>query len=467
MDQKSLIDFCIVSSDLFSDVLDIRVKRDSELSTDHHLVVCSLRLSKPWPNRKSNSSSVTYRIKWEALKDKEVRKQFASSISSKFRQLPDVLDDVEKEWLLFRSAIVSSAAESCGRKRLRVAGDSEKRTPWCWWNQEVKEAVPAKKDAFKAWLQDRSSSNLLSRYTEARKAATSAVKNSKKKSWEEFGRRLDSNHFLANKVFWQTNRRLHGKKSTVTNFIKDSAGNILTDENEILLRWREYFEDLLNSVKASTSDTHEVTHLGEEKVFTAAEVATAIKGLKFGKAADENKIRPEMLKALSGEGILWLTRICQVGWKFGKTPRDWQTGVIIPTFKKGDRKQCTNYREISLLSLPGKVYAECLERKCREIVESKLEDGQCSFCPGRSTTDQIFTLKQIFEKSWEYGKDLFACFVNLKKAYDRVPRDNLWKILQEYGVNGQLLRAIKSFCCRLEVCVRVNGKQSKSSMWAL
>ena len=153
--------------------------------------------------------------------------------------------------------------------------------------------------------------------------------------------------------------------------------------------------------------------------------------------------------------------MCQVVWKLGKTPRDWQTGVIIPIFKKRDRKQCTNYRGISLLSLPGKVYAKCLERKCREIVESKLEDGQCGFRPGRSTTDQIFTLKQIFEKSWEYGKDLFACFVDLEKAYDRVPRDKLWKVLQEYGVDGQLLRAIKSFYCRPEVCVRVNGKQSK------
>ena len=118
MDQKSLIDFCIVSSDLFSDVLDVRAKRGAELSTDHHLVVCSLRLSKPWPNKR------------EALEYKEVRKQFASSMSSKFRQLPDVSEDIEKEWLVFRSAIISSAAESCGRKRLRVAGDCEKKTSW-------------------------------------------------------------------------------------------------------------------------------------------------------------------------------------------------------------------------------------------------------------------------------------------------------------------------------------------------
>ena len=97
-----------------------------------------------------------------------------------FEDPPDVSEDIEKEWLRFRSAITSLAAESCGRKRLRVAGDSEKRTPW--WNQEVKEAIGAKKYAFKAWLQDRSSSDLQFRYTEARKAATSAVKKSKEKS---------------------------------------------------------------------------------------------------------------------------------------------------------------------------------------------------------------------------------------------------------------------------------------------
>ena len=458
MGQKSLIDFCIVSADLFSDVLDVRVKRGAELSTDHHLVVCSLRFPKPWSNRKSRQSAVTYRIKWEALEEDKVRKQFASSMSSKFRQLPDVSEDVEMEWSLFKSAIISSAAECCGQKRLRVAAGSEKRTPW--WNQDVKEAIRAKKDAFKALLQNRLSSDLQSRYSEARKAAILAVKQSKEKSWEEFGRRLDSDQRTANKVFWQTIRRLRGKKSNTTASIKDSEGNILSNENDILARWREYFKDLLNPVEATSNDTQEVMH-SEEVVFTAAEVASAVRRLKSGKAAGEDEIRPEMLKAMNGEGILWLTRVCQVAWKLGKTPEDWQTGVIIPIFKKGDRKECTNYRGISLLSLPGKVYAKCLERKCREIVESKLEDGQCGFRPGRSTTDQVFTLRQVFEKSWEYAKDVFTCFVDLEKAYDRVPRDKLWGVLQEYGIGGQLLQAIKSFYCQSEVCIRVNGKRSE------
>ena len=151
-------------------------------------------------------------------------------------------------------------------------------------------AIRAKKIPFKALLQNISSSDLEFQYPEARKAATLAVKKFKEKSWKEFGRRLDSNYFSANKVFWQTICCLRGKKSSVKDSIKDFAANILTDENEILSRWREYFEDLLNPVKALTCDTQEVIQLEEEEVFTAAEVATATKGIKSGKAAGEEKI---------------------------------------------------------------------------------------------------------------------------------------------------------------------------------
>ena len=135
--------------------------------------------------------------------------------------------------------------------------------------------------------------------------------------------------------------------------------------------------------------------------------------------------------------------------------------MIIPIFKKRDRKQWTNYKGISLRSLPGKVCAKCLERKCRQIVESKLEDSQRGFHPGCSTMDPIFTLKQIFEKSWEYGKNIFACFVDLEKAYNRVSRDKLWKVSWEYGVDGRLIHGIKAFYCRPEVCVWLIAKQSK------
>ena len=139
-----------------------------------------------------------------------------------------------------------------------------------------------------------------SRYSEAQKAAAQAVKMFEEHFWEEFGCCLDSNYLSANKIFWQT---ICGKSLKTTISIKDSTENIFRDEKEIVSRWRECFEDLLNPVRATPTDTCNAINFGKEKVFTSTEVAAAKQGLKSRKVAGEDEIRPEMLKALNGEGV--------------------------------------------------------------------------------------------------------------------------------------------------------------------
>ena len=129
------------------------------------------------------------------------------------------------EWSLFRAAMISSAVESWERKRLGMAAGSEKRTPWR--NQNVKKAFRENKDAFKALLQNRSSTELQSQHFQMRKTADLAVKMSKERSKEEFFRQLDSNYSSAKKVFWQTICRLRGKNLSTTTSTKDSTRNIL------------------------------------------------------------------------------------------------------------------------------------------------------------------------------------------------------------------------------------------------
>ena len=83
--------------------------------------------------------------------------------------------------------------------------------------------------------------------------------------------------------------------------------------------------------------------------------------------------------------------------------------------QKRDKKKCTNYKGICSLSLHRKVYAKCPEKKGREIDEPRFQDAQCGFCPGVSIMDQIFALHQVFEKLWKYAKEVYTCFVDLKK----------------------------------------------------
>ena len=75
--------------------------------------------------------------------------------------------------------------------------------------------------------------------------------------------------------------------------------------------------------------------------------------------------------------------------------------------------------------------------------------------------NQIFALQPIFEKSWEYAKEVNACFVDLGKACDRIPRDKLWVVLLRYGMDSQLLTVMKSLYMHSEVCVRVNSAATK------
>ena len=147
-------------------------------------------------------------------------------------------------------AMISLAVENCGRDRLKMAAVSEKRTPW--WKHDVKEAIRAKKILLGSYCKTGHHLICNPLYSKARKAAVLAVKMSKERFWKEFGLRFDLNYSLENKVIWYIICRLREKSLSTTAFIKDSLGNILSNEKKIFLRWRKYFEDLLNQTKDNT-----------------------------------------------------------------------------------------------------------------------------------------------------------------------------------------------------------------------
>ncbi len=84
---------------------------------------------------------------------------------------------------------------------------------------------------------------------------------------------------------------------------------------------------------------------------------------------------------------------------------------------------------------------------------------------GRGCVDQIFAMKMLVEEYLGKDKKLYAAFMDLQKAYDRVDREALWSVLKIYGVGGQLLKGIQAFYREAKACVRVEGSLVRALRW--
>ncbi|TWW69196.1 hypothetical protein D4764_18G0000020 [Takifugu flavidus] len=432
--RRSMIDFVVVSSDLRPHVLDTRVKRGAELSTDHHLVVSWLRWWGRMPDRPGRPKRVV-RVCWERLAESPVRRSFNSRLRESFDHVPGEAGDIESEWTVFRASIVEAADRCCGRKVVGACRGGNARTHW--WTPAVRDAVKLKKESYRALLAC-GTPEAADGYRRAKRSAATAVAEAKTRAWEEFGEAMENDFRTASKRFWTTIRRLRRGKQCTVNAVYSGDGVLLTSTQDVVDRWKEYFEDLLNPTNTPSSEEVGPGDLEMGSRISRAEVAEAVVGLS------------------------WLTRLCNIAWTSGAVPLDWQTGVVVPLFKKGDRRVCSNYRGITLLSLPGKVYSGVLERRVRRIVGPRIQEEQCGFRPGRGTVDQLYTLSRVFEGAWEFAQPVHMCFVDLEKAFDRVPRGVLWGVLREYGVSGPLIRAVRSLYDRCQSLVRIAGSKSNS-----
>jgi sorting nexin-29 len=117
--------------------------------------------------------------------------------------------------------------------------------------------------------------------------------------------------------------------------------------------------------------------------------------------------------------------------------------IICPVYKKGDKLNCSNYRGISLLSVVYKIFINTLARYLEAYTEEILEEYQCEFRKGRSTTDQIFMLRQIIEKTYEFNVDIHLLFIDYKQAYDSINRQQMCKIMKEFGIPEKLINLVK------------------------
>jgi hypothetical protein len=276
--------------------------------------------------------------------------------------------------------------------------------------------------------------------------------------------------------FSQAVKRMAGdqRRSSIPASMRDTSGKTQYGQRGVEQAFTSHFTALLGGQVELTDEVRakleaevllfESLHASQQadeshgEVPSLEEVADCVKALRNHAAPGEDCIDARMLKA--GHVVIQcLHRVISAVWRCGQAPVEWKRALVVPLYKNKGAKDVTgNYRGISLLSIPGKVYASILLHRVAAQVESTLHEAQCGFRPGRGTVDAMFVLRSLGAACGEYTTCLAKAYIDLTKAYDSINRWALWKVLKLYAVHPKLIALLEDLHSGTSAAVRLDGR---------
>jgi len=166
-----------------------------------------------------------------------------------------------------------------------------------------------------------------------------------------------------------------------------------------------------------------LTHLKPD--ILECKVKWTLGSITTNKASGGDGIPDELFQILKDDAVKVLHSKCQQIWKTQQWPQDWKRSVFISIPKKGNAKECSNYRTVAFISHTSKIILKIPQGRLQQYVNQEHPDIQDGFKKGRGTRDQIANIRWIVEKAREFQKNIYLCFIDYAKAFDCVDHNKL------------------------------------------
>ncbi|KAK3515626.1 hypothetical protein QTP70_024868, partial [Hemibagrus guttatus] len=297
--RRTQVDYILCRRGNLKEISDCKVVVGESVARQHRMVVCRMTLMVC--KTKRSKREIEKKTKWWKLKKEECCEEFRQKLRQALGDQVVLPDDWETTAEVIRETGRKVLGVSSGRRK-------EDKETW-WWNEEVQDSIQRKRLAKKKWDMDRTEENR-QEYKELQRRVKREVSKAKQKAYDELYTRLDTREGEKDLYRLARQRDRDGKDVQQVRVIKDRDGRVLTSEESVKRRWKEYFEELMNEENEREKRVEGVNSV-EQKVdkIRKVEVRKALKRMKSGKAVGPDDIPVEVWKCLGEAAVEFLASL--------------------------------------------------------------------------------------------------------------------------------------------------------------
>ena len=433
---RNQIDYITINNRFRNAVQHTKTYPGADCGSDHIPVVCSIQIKL----RKLKKPRATKKLDLTALKTSSLQQQFKIKVQNRYEELE--AQENRSSWEIFKEAITTASMDTIPIKEIRKKQK--------WMTDEILDLMTERRQA---------KLKNMNKYKDIDKLIKAKCIKEKEKWLNNKCTEIEAKKYTDAHKMHSNIREITGRRGcTSSGCIKSKSGEIIMEKAQVLQRWTEYIKELYED------DRHEEKPWIKKDMqgprILKAEIEKAINHMKNNKATGPDEIAVEQIKGLGEFGIEKLTLILNEIYNSGEFPEDLSKSIFITLPKKPGAIECELHRTISLINHTTKILLRVLMNRVRNKLKPEISDVQYGFVEDKSTRNAIFIIRMLTERAVEMQKNLYLCFIDYKKAFDKVKHEQLINMLDLLDIDGKDLRVVRNIYWEQTAAIKIDNEIS-------
>lgn len=385
------IDLILIKHSSLKLITYTRTLQSADCDTDHSLVCCKLGLKA----KRIHHTKSRPKLRIDTVQTRSYPKvqKFGQRMESCLTK--NIPNSSSEKWDYLKDCIHQNAIEIFGRKTKKSHD---------WFEENIDILMPLLETKRRALMKLKASNTKDNEeaYKLARQRVSKEARKCANAYWTEIANQIQESCDRGDsKRMYEGIKLALGPSIKKSAPLRSSSGQVITDKSQQMNLWVNHFKKVYAD-RSSFSQTAidslvrlpALTELDND--ISKQELKEALNHLPPNKSPGQDAIPAEVLKCCGGALFEQLYELLCSCWDEGFVPQSMRDSNIVTIFKrKGDMSDCNNYRGISLLSTAGKLFAKVALNRLQTLAEKLYPETQCGFRANRSTTDMIFSLRQL------------------------------------------------------------------------